>query len=65
MSVNLRADSEAPLSPCNKVCVIDPASGFCRGCRRTLDEIAAWGSLTPEAHRGILAQLPERRLGDE
>ena len=27
-------------SPCTRVCVIDPVSGFCRGCLRTLDEIA-------------------------
>lgn len=32
-------------SPCVSVCQMDPASGLCRGCWRTLDEIAGWGQL--------------------
>ena len=35
------------LSPCIKVCVIDPASGLCTGCWRSLDEIAAWRAAVP------------------
>ena len=27
-------------TPCRKICVMDPASGLCTGCGRTLDEIA-------------------------
>lgn len=30
------------LSPCTKVCKISPETSLCLGCRRTLDEIAAW-----------------------
>jgi predicted Fe-S protein YdhL (DUF1289 family) len=37
------------------------ASGWCEGCLRTLDEIAAWGGLDDERKRTVLAQLPERR----
>ncbi|SNR23036.1 DUF1289 domain-containing protein [Paracoccus sediminis] len=48
-------------SPCIKVCVIDPASGVCTGCLRTLDEIAAWPTLPPEARRRIMADLPARQ----
>lgn len=48
-------------SPCIKVCVIDPASRICTGCLRTLDEIAAWSTLTPETRRRIMAELPSRR----
>ena len=53
------------LSPCIKVCVIDPASGLCTGCLRTLDEIAAWATLPPEDRQRIMAALPARkpRLG--
>ncbi|TBN39435.1 DUF1289 domain-containing protein [Paracoccus subflavus] len=47
-------------SPCIKVCAIDPASGLCAGCWRTLDEIADWASLTPEARRRIMDDLPAR-----
>ncbi|MDO9487368.1 MAG: DUF1289 domain-containing protein [Sphingomonadaceae bacterium] len=48
------------LSPCNKVCTIDEASGWCRGCGRTLAEIAAWGSLGDPAQRRIAERLPQR-----
>ncbi len=30
-------------SPCISVCRMDAATGWCEGCFRTLDEIAAWG----------------------
>ncbi|MCZ0960337.1 DUF1289 domain-containing protein [Paracoccus benzoatiresistens] len=48
-------------SPCIKVCVIDPASGLCTGCLRSLDEIAAWSRLSPDARRLIMAELPARK----
>ncbi len=56
--------SEAhPTSPCTAVCVLDPASGFCRGCYRTIDEIAGWASLGAAEKRAILECLPARRAG--
>ncbi|HMN64326.1 MAG: DUF1289 domain-containing protein [Burkholderiaceae bacterium] len=48
-------------SPCVSVCRIDPASGLCVGCLRTLDEIAAWGSLTDGAKRAIWNDIERRR----
>jgi uncharacterized protein len=48
-------------SPCNKVCTIDPRSGLCRGCGRTLDEIARWGSLGDGERQRIMSELPARR----
>jgi predicted Fe-S protein YdhL (DUF1289 family) len=48
-------------SPCVKVCVVDPATGLCLGCFRTVDEIAGWSALTPEARRAVMAELPARR----
>ncbi|HEU4620686.1 MAG TPA: DUF1289 domain-containing protein [Burkholderiaceae bacterium] len=47
-------------SPCMSVCQIDPASGWCRGCFRTLDEIADWSVLDADEKRAIWAQLPLR-----
>jgi predicted Fe-S protein YdhL (DUF1289 family) len=47
-------------SPCNKICTIDPACGLCRGCGRTLNEIAQWSTLTDMARARIMAELPER-----
>ncbi len=49
-------------SPCINVCQMDEASGWCRGCRRTLDEIAFWSVLDDDDKRAVLAQLPLRRL---
>lgn len=48
------------LSPCVKVCVIDPASGLCQGCGRTLAEIARWGSMSEAERAHIMAGLKER-----
>jgi predicted Fe-S protein YdhL (DUF1289 family) len=48
-------------SPCNKVCTIDPRSGLCRGCGRTLDEIARWMSLGESERERIMTELPHRR----
>lgn len=54
--------SEAhPASPCTAVCVLDQASGFCRGCYRTIDEIAGWASFGAAEKRRILDRLPARR----
>ncbi|WP_410216975.1 DUF1289 domain-containing protein [Paracoccus sp. (in: a-proteobacteria)] len=48
-------------SPCIKLCRIDPVSGWCGGCLRSLDEIARWGAMPPGDRRNVLAQLPGRR----
>ena len=48
-------------SPCVSVCRIDPASGLCDGCQRTLDEIAAWGSLGDAGRLEVWARIVRRR----
>ena len=48
-------------SPCISVCQMDPATGWCLGCARTIDEIAAWGSLSDDAKRAVWARLPARQ----
>lgn len=52
--------AKKPTSPCVKVCVIDQARGLCRGCGRTLDEIASWGGLSEDARRTVMDALPAR-----
>jgi predicted Fe-S protein YdhL (DUF1289 family) len=47
-------------SPCVKICLLDPLSGLCSGCGRSLDEIAGWADFTDEERRRIMAELPER-----
>jgi len=48
-------------SPCTQVCRLHPATGWCEGCLRTLDEIAAWSRLDDDARRAVWAVLPVRR----
>ena len=45
-------------SPCVKVCQMDPGSGCCLGCARTLEEIARWGELLIQRESGA-------RIGEE
>lgn len=47
-------------TPCIKICVVDPETGFCIGCGRTRMEIGSWLGLTPDERRNVMAQLPER-----
>ena len=47
-------------SPCVQVCLIDEYTGICCGCRRTLDEIAAWSRLGDDEKRLVWQQLPGR-----
>jgi uncharacterized protein len=48
-------------SPCIDVCKMDPATGWCQGCRRTLAEIAAWGGMDDEGKRRVWELLDLRR----
>ena len=49
-------------SPCNSICQIEPASGYCRGCLRTIDEIMAWGTADDRWKRAVLDRLKKRGL---
>lgn len=55
------ADGSPPASPCTNVCRMDPESGWCLGCCRTIEEIAAWSRLDDGGKRAVLAELPARR----
>ena len=52
-------------SPCVSVCRIDPASGLCVGCLRTIDEIANWGAMPPEQRVEVWRLIAERREAKE
>ncbi|HEY9530879.1 MAG TPA: DsbA family protein [Burkholderiales bacterium] len=49
-------------SPCVKVCVLDPARGVCRGCGRTLDEIARWSSMSDAERDDIMDKLTRQSV---
>ena len=49
-------------SPCVQICELDADTGWCRGCLRTIDEIAAWGALDDAQKREVWRRLPARRV---
>jgi len=52
--------ASGPPSPCISVCQIDNKTGFCQGCRRTLDEIRDWIIMNPEERRRVLDAIAGR-----
>jgi len=48
-------------SPCNRVCTLDPASGICLGCGRSLAEIAGWTQMSDAERERLMSDL-DRRL---
>ena len=48
-------------TPCVDICEIDRASGLCRGCGRTIAEIAAWSGLSDEERKAIIRRLEASR----
>lgn len=44
-------------SPCIAVCRLDPATGTCIGCGRSIDEIAHWPDLDEATRRRIVERL--------
>lgn len=58
-----RPDDDWPImieTPCIKVCTLDARSGLCLGCGRTIDEIARWGTMTPDERGRVMLELPGR-----
>lgn len=53
-------EADAIESPCIRKCGIDPETGRCAGCARTLDEIMRWREMTAAERRAIMAALPTR-----
>ncbi len=47
-------------TPCIAVCMIDPGTGLCLGCGRTLPEIARWHRMDTAERQAVMAQLPAR-----
>lgn len=47
-------------SPCNAVCRLDSATGWCLGCGRTMAEISRWPHAPDSEKARILSALPAR-----
>lgn len=57
----MRLLASGPTSPCISVCQMDDATGWCLGCKRTIDEIRDWMIMPPDERQRVLDALPERR----
>ena len=47
-------------SPCVSLCKMDPDTGMCQGCLRSLDEIVAWSGADDDFKRAVWAQIRRR-----
>jgi predicted Fe-S protein YdhL (DUF1289 family) len=54
-------ESATPVpSPCVSLCKMDPETGLCQGCLRSLDEIVAWAGADDDFKRTVWAQIRRR-----
>lgn len=47
-------------SPCRSICKMDRETGYCEGCLRTIEEIAAWSNADDAQRRRVWTMLPAR-----
>ena len=52
--------SDTDDTPCISICEMDARSQLCKGCGRTLDEIARWGLMQGAERRAVMAELAQR-----
>jgi hypothetical protein len=41
---------------------MDASTGWCEGCLRTIDEIAAWGTMADDDKRAVWRLIEQRRV---
>jgi predicted Fe-S protein YdhL (DUF1289 family) len=58
-----RRTGQAMPSPCVSVCEMDEASASCKGCFRTLDEIAVWSILDDAEKHAVWVAIEARQSG--
>ncbi len=51
-------------SPCTKFCHINDKNGYCRGCFRTVDEIAMWIYYSLQEKEDLLKKIELRKKGN-
>ena len=47
-------------SPCKNVCELDPSTGLCLGCKRTIDEISNWNFKDAKEKKIIIKKIQIR-----
>lgn len=53
--------AESNESPCVGVCIVNPRTGYCAGCFRTVAEISHWRSMDAGGREAVLAECARRR----
>lgn len=48
-------------SPCISICKMNPQTGLCEGCFRTIEEIAQWSTATEEMKRRVWMEIKRRQ----
>jgi uncharacterized protein len=59
--VSAGREADVP-SPCVSVCRVDPATQWCEGCFRTLEEIVAWSQMEDDGKREVWRVIGQRAL---
>jgi uncharacterized protein len=57
----MTTESRELTSPCNQTCAIDPATGLCMGCKRSMAEISGWPTFTENEKRKVLNVIREKQ----
>ena len=52
-------------SPCIAVCKIDYESGYCIGCKRTIEEITNWSILNDQQKKKILTKVKSKNTSKQ
>ena len=60
-NVEPAVDTSLIESPCIRRCTLDADTGWCLGCLRELDEIAAWSGLDDVGKQAVLGRVALRR----
>jgi len=45
------------VSPCVSICSIDPSTRKCTGCKRTIEQISQWSSMSDQERMEIMKNL--------
>lgn len=57
----MKPELQTPVpSPCISLCEMVPATGLCRGCMRTIDEIIGWSRASDDDKRAVWAEIRRR-----
>lgn len=48
------------ISPCVNICQLDESGCRCKGCGRTIQQIAEWGSYSEKKRKQITKQLSKQ-----